>query len=35
MQAHAGVFRTQALLEEGVKKVLELEKRLDNIHLER
>jgi succinate dehydrogenase / fumarate reductase flavoprotein subunit len=33
MQAHAGVFRTQALLEEGVKKVLELEKRLDNIHL--
>ena len=33
MQAHAGVFRTQALLEEGVKNVLELEKRLDNIHL--
>jgi succinate dehydrogenase / fumarate reductase flavoprotein subunit len=33
MQAHAGVFRTQALLEEGVTKVLELEKRLDNIHL--
>ena len=33
MQAHAGVFRTQALLEEGVKKVLELEKRLENIHL--
>lgn len=33
MQAHAGVFRTQALLDEGVKKVLELEKRLDNIHL--
>jgi succinate dehydrogenase / fumarate reductase flavoprotein subunit len=28
-----GVFRTQALLEEGVTKVLELEKRLDNIHL--
>jgi len=33
MQAHAGVFRTQALLDEGVTKVLELEKRLDNIHL--
>jgi len=33
MQAHAGVFRTQALLDEGVKQVLELEKRLDNIHL--
>jgi len=33
MQAHAGVFRTQALMEEGVKKVLELEKRLENIHL--
>ncbi|HNB19070.1 MAG TPA: succinate dehydrogenase flavoprotein subunit [Agitococcus sp.] len=33
MQAHAGVFRTQALMEEGVKKVLELEKRIENIHL--
>lgn len=33
MQAHAGVFRTQAILEEGVKKVLELEKRLDNLYL--
>jgi succinate dehydrogenase / fumarate reductase flavoprotein subunit len=33
MQAHAGVFRTQALLDEGVKQVLALEKRLDNIHL--
>ncbi|PTQ86952.1 succinate dehydrogenase flavoprotein subunit [Agitococcus lubricus] len=33
MQAHAGVFRTQALMEEGVKKVLELEKRLENVHL--
>ncbi len=33
MQAHAGVFRTQAIMEEGVKKVLELEKRLENIHL--
>jgi succinate dehydrogenase / fumarate reductase flavoprotein subunit len=33
MQAHAGVFRTQALLDEGVKKVLELEKRLDNLYL--
>lgn len=33
MQTHAGVFRTQALMEEGVKKVLELEKRLENIHL--
>jgi succinate dehydrogenase / fumarate reductase flavoprotein subunit len=33
MQTHAGVFRTQALLDEGVQKVLELEKRLQNIHL--
>jgi succinate dehydrogenase / fumarate reductase flavoprotein subunit len=33
MQAHAGVFRTQALLEEGVQKVLEIEKRIPNIHL--
>ncbi|HRH91641.1 MAG TPA: succinate dehydrogenase flavoprotein subunit [Agitococcus sp.] len=33
MQAHAGVFRTQAIMEEGVKKVLELEKRIENIHL--
>ena len=33
MQTHAGVFRTQALLDEGVKKVLELEKRLDNLYL--
>lgn len=33
MQTHAGVFRTQALLDEGVQKILELEKRLQNIHL--
>jgi len=33
MQAHAGVFRTQALLDEGVKKVLEIEKRVPHMHL--
>jgi succinate dehydrogenase / fumarate reductase flavoprotein subunit len=33
MQAHAGVFRTQALLDEGVTKILEIEKRVQNIHL--
>ncbi len=33
MQAHAGVFRTQALMDEGVKKILELEKRIPNVHL--
>jgi succinate dehydrogenase / fumarate reductase flavoprotein subunit len=33
MQAHAGVFRTQKLLDEGVKSILELEKRIANVHL--
>ncbi|NNM50912.1 MAG: succinate dehydrogenase flavoprotein subunit [Pseudomonadales bacterium] len=33
MQTHAGVFRTQALMDEGVNQVLELEKRLDQVHL--
>ena len=33
MQAHAGVFRTQKLMDEGVKKILELEKRIPNVHL--
>ena len=33
MQAHAGVFRTQAMLDEGVQKILELDQRAQNIHL--
>ncbi len=33
MQSHAGVFRTQSLMDEGVKKILEIEKRVANIHL--
>ena len=33
MQAHAGVFRTQALLDAGVTQILEIEKRVQNIHL--
>ena len=33
MQAHAGVFRTQALLDAGVGQILEIEKRVQNIHL--
>jgi succinate dehydrogenase / fumarate reductase flavoprotein subunit len=33
MQAHAGVFRTQALLDEGVQKILEIEKRISNVYL--
>ncbi len=33
MQSHAGVFRTQALMDEGVKKILEIEKRVADIHL--
>lgn len=33
MQAHAGVFRTQALLDEGVTRILEIEKRIPNVHL--
>ncbi len=33
MQAHASVFRTQALMDEGVKKVLAIEKRIPNVYL--
>jgi succinate dehydrogenase / fumarate reductase, flavoprotein subunit len=33
MQLHAGVFRTQATLDEGVKKMAELRKRVDAIGL--
>ncbi len=33
MQSHAGVFRTQALMDEGVGKILEIEKRVADIHL--
>jgi succinate dehydrogenase / fumarate reductase, flavoprotein subunit len=33
MQQHCGVFRTQASLDEGVRKVLELDKRVQDIHL--
>jgi len=33
MQAHAGVFRTQALLDSGVSKILEIEKRIPFVHL--
>jgi succinate dehydrogenase / fumarate reductase, flavoprotein subunit len=33
MQMHAGVFRTQATLDEGVKKMAELRKRVDAIGL--
>lgn len=33
MQAHAGVFRTQELMDEGVKKILALEEKVNNIHL--
>jgi succinate dehydrogenase / fumarate reductase flavoprotein subunit len=33
MQYHAGVFRTQASMDEGVKKVAELRKRVANINL--
>ncbi|MEN9671684.1 MAG: hypothetical protein RL018_1961 [Pseudomonadota bacterium] len=33
MQYHAGVFRTQASMDEGVKKVAELRKRVTNINL--
>jgi succinate dehydrogenase / fumarate reductase flavoprotein subunit len=33
MQAHVGVFRTQKLMDEGVQKILELEKRIPNVHL--
>jgi succinate dehydrogenase / fumarate reductase flavoprotein subunit len=33
MQSHAGVFRTQALMDEGVVKVKEIAERARNIHL--
>ncbi len=33
MQSHAGVFRTQELMDEGVQKILEIEQRVDRIHL--
>ena len=33
VQDHAGVFRTSALLDEGVKQILALEPRVRNIHL--
>jgi succinate dehydrogenase / fumarate reductase flavoprotein subunit len=33
VQDHAGVFRTSALLEEGVKQILAIEPRVRNIHL--
>jgi succinate dehydrogenase / fumarate reductase flavoprotein subunit len=33
MQAHAGVFRTSKLLEEGVDKVAELTERVKHVHL--
>lgn len=32
VQDHAGVFRTQALLDKGVKEILALEPRVRNIH---
>jgi succinate dehydrogenase / fumarate reductase flavoprotein subunit len=34
MQAHAGVFRAQQSMDEGVKKVAELRKRVQAIHLQ-
>jgi succinate dehydrogenase / fumarate reductase flavoprotein subunit len=34
MQAHAGVFRTQASMDEGVKKVAELRERVKNLGLQ-
>ncbi|EIM94824.1 succinate dehydrogenase flavoprotein subunit, partial [Paraburkholderia hospita] len=33
MQAHAGVFRTSALLAEGVERIREVAARVENIHL--
>ena len=33
MQSHAGVFRTQALMDEGVKQIAEVSKRVGDIHL--
>ncbi|UNU74165.1 succinate dehydrogenase flavoprotein subunit [Moraxella nasovis] len=34
MQAHAGVFRTQALMDEGREKILALADKVNNIHLQ-
>jgi succinate dehydrogenase / fumarate reductase flavoprotein subunit len=34
MQAHAGVFRTQASMEEGVKKIAQIRDRVSNIELQ-
>lgn len=33
MQTHAGVFRTQALMDEGVKQIAEVAQRVGDIHL--
>lgn len=33
MQSHAGVFRTQELLDKGASRILEIEKMVANIHL--
>ena len=33
MQAHAGVFRTQALMDEGVKRIAEVRERVQNVTL--
>ena len=33
MQAHAGVFRTQALMDEGVQKIMALAPKVEQIHL--
>ncbi len=33
MQQHAGVFRTQASMDEGVQKILAMEQKVKNIHL--
>ena len=33
MQSHAGVFRTQKLMDEGVERILEVAERANNIHL--
>ncbi|MFZ5722645.1 MAG: succinate dehydrogenase flavoprotein subunit [Pseudomonadota bacterium] len=33
MQTHAGVFRTQKIMDEGVQKVLEIDRRVQNLHL--
>ncbi|MFZ5756089.1 MAG: succinate dehydrogenase flavoprotein subunit [Pseudomonadota bacterium] len=33
MQTHAGVFRTQKIMDEGVQKVLEIDKRVGSLHL--